>query len=77
MSIGTILLIAVAVGVMFLMLRTAHSSRGAADRAGEAGREVGDLGDVGERAAADDQAENTEDGASRGHSHGGRGHGCC
>jgi hypothetical protein len=57
MDIATILLIAVAVGVTFLMLRTARGARGAAESIAESVRDVGGLGDAGEQPVVDDQAE--------------------
>lgn len=73
MSVGTILLIAVAVGVTFLMLSTAHGTRDAADRAGEAGSGAGDLS---HRVATDDLADNAQDGAAQGHTRSTDRHGC-
>jgi hypothetical protein len=57
MSIATILLIAVAVGVTFLMLRTARGARGAAESIAESARDVGDLRDAGEQAVVNDRPE--------------------
>jgi hypothetical protein len=75
MSITTILLIGVAVGVTFLMLRTARDTRRAAESSGESPGDVGGPGDAGVQATVDDQAEHARDVAPPSGPHGG--HGCC
>lgn len=74
MSVGTILLIAVAVFIMVIMHRVAHGSHGAADAARVAGRGA-DTG--GEPPVVDAKPDDVGGGVSSDHGdHGGR-HGCC
>jgi hypothetical protein len=74
MSVGTILLIAVAVFIMVIMHRVAHGSHGAADVARVAGRGADT---VGEPPVVGAEPDDGGGGAPSDHgAHGGR-HGCC
>lgn len=76
MNTGTVFLIAVAIGVIYLMVRTAQGSRAAAGGADEAGP-GGVADDAGGRPAADGQAEMGQGGTTSEQPHSEREHGCC
>ena len=74
MSVATILLIAMAVFIMFIMHRVAHGSHGGADAASVAGRGADAAS---EPPVVGAKLDDVDGGAASGQAAHGRRHGCC